>query len=497
MKNGLKIIALFLCVVLLLSACKKEENPQQTTESTTEETTQNVVVESSAPKGDGEIALPFNETDGLNPFFAKSYENLYITQLLFESLFEVDSAYNIKNSIAKNVSVEGNIATVTLRNDATCRGSNPINASDVVYSFNLAKASYGWSGALNGISSATVKSAYSVDFTLDYTDIYVAGKLTFPIVKEGTADIATAIPTGSGEYYFSENKLINIADNSKTVSLYAISTRESAENAFKIGATDVFFSDLSDCNYSGVTGSVQDIVLNNMVYLGLNSDRGALTKHIRSAIATKLNSEEIVVSSYQGHGVAVKMPVNPESVLKNEITEIELKGNSTLADKILDRCGYIRYSGKAKTNGAYLLTFSLIVNNDNKFRVAAAYNIADSLKESGFLIRVEALNYNDYQERISSGNYDMYLGEIKLDGTMDISAFFTENGFVSAGINKNEKAATEYFRYRAGEITAKEYYNVFIDEYPFVPLLFRTGYVVNSSDLTLDITEAPFSLYNF
>ncbi len=497
MKNGIKFIALFLCVVLLFSACKKEENSQQTTESTTEETTQNVVAENSAPKGDGKITLPFNESDGLNPFFAKSYENLYITEMLFDSLFDVNSTYDVENSIAKNISVSGNVATVTLRSDAHCRGSNPINASDVVYSFNLAKASYGWSGMLNGISSATVKSAYSVDFALDYSDIYVAGKLIFPIVKEGTADIATAIPTGSGEYYFSENKLINIADNSKMISLYSIGTRESAENAFKIGATDVFFSDLSDCNYSGVTGNVQDIVLGNMVYLGLNSDRGALTKHIRSAIATKIDSEEIVISSYQGHGVAVKTPVSPESTVKNELTETEKKGNTELANKILDRCGYIRYSGNAKTNGAYLLSFSLIVNNDNKFRVAAAYNIADSLKEIGFLIRVEALNYQDYQERISSGNYDMYLGEIKLDGTLDISAFFTDTGFVSAGINKNEKAATEYFRYRAGEITAKEYYDIFIEEYPFVPLLFRTGYVVNSADLTIELSEAPFSLYNF
>lgn len=497
MKNGLKFIALLLCVVLLFSACKKEENPQQTTESTTEEIMQNVVVENSAPKGDGKITLPFNESDGLNPFFVKSYENLYITQMLFDSLFVAESNYNIKNVIAKNISVNGNIATVTLRSDTYCRGSNPINANDVVYSFNLAKASYGWSGNLNGIASATVKSTYSVDFTLDYSDIYVAGKLTFPIVKEGTADIATAVPTGSGEYYFSENKLINIADSSKTISLYAISTRESAENTFKIGTTDVFFSDLSDCNYSGVTGNVQDIVLSNMVYLGLNSDRGALTKHIRSAIVTKIDTEEIVISSYQGHGVAVKMPVSPKSTIKNELTEIASKGNTELANQILDRCGYIRYSGNAKTNGAYLLTFSLIVNNDNKFRVAAAYNIADSLKEIGFLIRVEVLSYNDYQERISSGNYDMYIGEIKLDGTMDISAFFTENGFVSAGINKNEKAATEYFRYRAGEINAKEYYDIFIEEYPFVPLLFRTGYVVNSSDLTLELSEVPFSLYNF
>lgn len=90
----------------------------------------------------------------------------------------------------------------------------------------------------------------------------------------------------------------------------------------------------------------------------------------------------------------------------------------------------------------------------------------------------------------------MYLGEVKLDGSMDISRFFMDGTKFSAGINKSEKAATEYFRYRAGEISEKEYYEVFAEEYPFVPVAFRTGYTVLSEDIkTLDLKQMPFSLY--
>lgn len=497
MKRFIKIISLLLCFVLLFSACKpQEEASDESTTVPVESTTENTVnTEDTFSKSDGKISLPYNEADGLNPYFAKSYENLYICKLLFDSLYSVDSTYTANGVIAESISVNGTTAVVNLKRGISCRGSSDINASDVVYSFNLAKASFGWANDLKDIASAEVMSPYSVKFTLDYADVYVAGKLTFPVVKEGTADIQTAVPTGSGEYYFLEGNLVNIVDNKKILYLCAVSTRESADDAFKIGTSDVFFSDLSDCEYTAVSGNTDEILLNNMVYLGLNSSRGALNQYIRSAMAAKIDSEEIVLSAYQGHAVATKLPVNPKSAVNNEITQITTTGNKTLADDIIDRCGYTRYSGKAKTNGAYLLSFTLIVNKENKYRVAAAYSIADSLKESGFLINVQALSFADYSERISSGNYDMYLGEIKLDGSLDLSQFFLENGILSAGINKTERIVTEYFRYRSGEITSAQYYEVFTEYYPFVPVAFRTGYVVSSDDVKLDLTQMPENLY--
>lgn len=498
MKRFIKIISLLLCICMLFSACKNtEKTPEESTTTPVESSTENKVnTEGAFSKSDGKISLPYNESDGLNPYFAKSYENLYVSKLLFEPLYQVDNTYTPNGVIAESISVSGTTATVKIKKGISCRGSSNINADDVVYSFNLAKASYGWSDDLKGISTATAVNDYTVNFTLDYPDTLVAGKLTFPVVKSGTADVQTAVPTGSGDYYHLEGNLINVVNSEKTIYLCPISTRDSAEDALKIGSSDVFFSDLSDCNYTGASGNTQSVLLNNMVYLGLNSNNGALNKYIRSAIAAKIDSEEIALSAYQGHAVASKLPVNPESSVNNEITQIAVNGDKTLADNIIDRCGYTRTSGKAKTNGAYLLSFTLIVNKDNKYRVAAAYNIADSLTECGFYITVKALSFADYSERISSGNYDMYLGEVGLDGSLDLSQFFVEEGTLSAGINLTDRAATEYFNYRAGKITATQYYEIFAEEYPFVPVVFRTGYVVSSDDVTLNLKQMPQSLYS-
>lgn len=494
MKSALKIIALILCVTMLFSACGG--NKPITDEPSTDAPQDSIASSNGeeTAKGDGVIALPYNESDGVNPYFVKSNENIYICKMLFDSLFTVDENYNTVPKIATSLSVKGTTATVQLRTDASCRGSQPINAYDVVYSFNLAKASYAWAGYLNGVLSATAKSKYTVEFTLDFSDVYVGAKLCFPITKEGTADIQTAVPTGSGEYYWLENQLVNNTDSSKKIKLYTIDTNKSSENAFKIGATDVYFSDLSNCEYIGVTGKTEEVMLNNMVYLGLNSNNGALNKYIRSAIAAQLNGEDVVLSSYQGHGKAVKMPVNPNASFYEKIKTVNEQGDTALAEKIIDRCGYTRFSGKARTNGAYILSFNLIVNKDNKYRVAAAYNIADNLNKIGFYVNVSLLSFADYNQRISAGNYDMYLGEVKLDGSMDLSRFFRGN--LSGGIDKSGKAATDYFRYRAGEITVEEYYKIFAEEYPFVPVLFRNGYSVTSADVKVDLSKNPFDLYH-
>lgn len=491
MKKFLKITSLVLCLALIFSACGKQSNVPTPTEKSSENK-QNTEDENPVEKTSENIALPFNQADGLNPFFAKSYENKFIFSFIFSPLFELDKNYNPVNAVAESIVTDGNTVQVKIKNSVTCRGSSPLNAYDVVYSFNLAKSSYLYSGELSSVLSATAVSSSAVNFTLKNSDIFVAGKLTFPIVKEGTADIQTDVPTGSGEWYYDGSKLINIANSEKTIEMINSQSLNSAESSFKIGMTDMFFSDLSDCDYTGVTGNASDVPLNNMVFLGINSKNGALNKYVRSAIAVNLNCEDIALSSYQGHAIASKMPFNPESYYANGVETVSLSGNADLADRILDNAGFTKFSGKSKTNGAYFLSFSLIVNNDNRYRLAAAYNIADSLSKSGISVRVEPLSFADYNQRIASGGYDLYLGEIKLDGSMDISPFFTEGSAVGTGVDKTEPAAAEYFKYRAGNLSHSEYFSIFSEYYPFIPICFRTGYVMCSKDV--DLTKIIYKL---
>lgn len=490
MKKWVKISSCLLSLLLLFSACGKPE-PTENSTSAPGESAQNT----DSAELLSEVQLPFNETDGVNPFFAKSYENLYLSRLLYESLFTVSAGFEAIPEIANNININGNTATIGIKSGVSCHGSAPINPADVVYSFNMAKNSYAYAGALESIESAQV-SGNSVVFTSKFTDMQIALKLTFPVVKEKTAENRSDIPLGSGKYYFYENSLISSDGSKPTVLLVSTSTKDTAMNAYKIGNTDVFFSDLADCNYTQIYGNESTANLNNMIYLGLSSERGALDKNIRSAIAVLINSADVAESAYQGHAVPSKFPCNPSSVNYSicEKTGISLSGDEKIGKQIIDRCGYTRYAGKALTNGAYVLSFSLIVNGDSKYRVAAAYSIADTLNAAGFYIEVKVLTFEDYSERISSGNYDMYLGEVKLDLSMDLSAFFSEDGALSKG-TYSVKVSDEYFKMRSGGASYEDFIGSFIESYPFVPVAFRSGSIFSSNDFKADLSHFPCDLY--
>lgn len=491
MKNTVKILSVLLIITMLFCSCGKaaENNPESTTtapDSTTGQATDTM-------QRTGTVRLPFNAADGVNPFFARSYENLYLARLLYSSLFAVSSSYEPILSVAESINISGVTATVKVKSGLECHGSNQLTGADVVYSFYKAKNSYAYADMLSTVDSA-VASGNVVEFTSNFADSFVAAKLTFPIVKADTADLQTDIPTGYGEYYFYENTLVSTSGKKENIRLIPVNTSDTSFNAYKIGNTDIFFSDLSDCNYAQSHGNAQSADINNMIYLGFNSELGGLNKNIRSAIAVLLNSEDICSESYQGHAVPCKLPCNPGSVNYKENENILLSGDAKKAADIIDRLGYTRYAGKALTNGAYVLSFSLLVNADNKYRVAAAYEIADTLNSAGFYIEVKALPFEEYSERIASGNYQIYLGEVKLDLSLDLSQFFLEDGTLSSGIDK-ENIAKAYFNMRAGKISCTEFYDAFIASYPFVPIAFRTGYIFTSNNFRGDFSHFPYELY--
>ena len=491
-----KFISVFLALILLLCACGKqaETEPSNNTGEENIQSEDNTQTGTQTEKS-ATVRLPFNETDGINPFFAKSYENLYLIRLLYSSLFSVTRSFEPEPLVAASINVNGKNATVTVKSGLECHGAANITPADVVYSFNLAKNSYAYSASLKSIDSAVV-SGNSVVFTSNFADSLVALKLTFPIVKENTADLQSDIPIGFGEYYFYENTLVSTNGAKPTISLTFVNTAETSSNAYKIGNTDILFNDLSDCNYTQLHGNFLPADINNMVYLGFNGNLGGLNKNIRSAIAVLLDSESIAQESYQGHAIACKAPCNPNSLLYKECGDIgiSLSGDKKSAEQIIDRSGFTRYSGKALTNGAFVLSFSLIVNADNKYRVAAAYAIADTLNNAGFLIEVKPLSFADYSERIASGNYEMYIGETRLDYSMDLSEFFTEDGTLAGGID-GKKTAKSYFNMRSGKISYEDFYKTFVENYPFVPIAFRTGAVFSSNNFDGDFSHFPYDLY--
>lgn len=77
--------------------------------------------------------------DTLNPGLAQLSYTFFITNLVYDSLvhLELDGSYSLGLAEDINISEDGSVVTVTLRDTVTFHDGEPLTADDVVYSFNL------------------------------------------------------------------------------------------------------------------------------------------------------------------------------------------------------------------------------------------------------------------------------------------------------------------------------------------------------------------------
>ena len=97
------------------------------------------------------------------------------------------------------------------------------------------------------------------------------------------------------------------------------------------------------------------------------------------------------------------------------------------------------------------------------------------LSKANITVNITALKESDYKKAVQSGKYDMYLGEIKLTDSMNISSILMEKGSVSYGINTSSKSSKAYEAYLNGSSDIFKFIEVFNEDVPFIPLCFRSG----------------------
>ena len=82
---------------------------------------------------------------------------------------------------------------------------------------------------------------------------------------------------------------------------------------------------------------------------------------------------------------------------------------------LLEGAGYTNINGYGyRASRTKSLNCTLTVCADNPFKVAAAKQIKEQLAAVNFNVRILELGYKDYTQAIANGEFEMYLGEIKI-----------------------------------------------------------------------------------
>lgn len=514
-----KLIAIFLAgILIVLAGCSSTDN--NSSNESNENNEQFTITQS--------LQLLYCANDTMNPYKTISKLNAELAYLLFEPLFKVDNNFEPLPVIAKSVSIKDNVCTVTLK-EAVFSDNTKVTADDVLYSYNLAKQSKNYSYLFYEVESVSSPDGVTVVFTLKQYDPYFANLLTFPIIKTGSdtlknEDNVELVPIGCGPFVFSsegealvpnETYFNKISSISKITLINAPDT-ESMTHYVEVGATDLYYTQTVDNAIIRMSGKKASVNLNNLVFLGINHNYQPLkSARLRYAISSAVSRSQIAEKAFYSNAIPANGFFHPAW---NEVSGFQTMQSSQdlkISVENLENIGY----NKLNTDGYYenssgkVLELTLMVNKENTEKVAVAELIASQLKAAGIKIRINAVSRSQYYSNLENGNFQLYLGEIKLLPNMDISPLVIKGK--SAAYGMVDSPSTEYTEqtsesyitetsyisvvkgFLGGKNTSADVASALLSSMPVIPLVYRNSIAFYSSRIesVKDISSCDIFLW--
>lgn len=522
-----KLLCLFMifCLVFSISGCKKSET-EITPQGSTAQNPQNTV-----------LSLAYNQTDSLNPYTAQTDINRSLAGLIYDSPVRVNSDFTYTKILAESINISENICVLKIKNAYFTDGS-AVTADDIIYSFSAAKKSSSrFKYTLSSILSAEKSDANTVRFTLKNHDIYAANLLTFPVFKSGSDNIKDEngllkAPIGCGRYIpdLENEQLIANANRAggsvsyKTIRLINCAGDEALSHIIDIGAIDAYFTRLDDCKIMRMQGKRENITLNNLVYIGFNTnDAVCKNTNFRHAVSSALNRAKICNEAYFTNAVAATGIFHPNWKEVSSIQSISDTANTNIAIENLSQMGYNTVNGSlyAVSPEGTELTVKLLVNKENQFRLLAADMIVKQLAQAKIKVVKEEVTFEVYKKRLAAKQFQMYLAETNITDNMDISPIVCKGGNIAFGLTQNassdvsssstasteqtaadtalsentssgeqpaEKPSTVTLEsvikgFYSGKNTIADIASLAVSEMPIVPVCYRTGIIFGSDKI--------------
>jgi peptide/nickel transport system substrate-binding protein len=490
------ILAMFLCALTLLTACAPDELTPSIPGEVTDppEGAAAPAPAAPAPPSDGRFTLRYNPDAPLNPLTSEDPDNLLLSPLLYESLFTLDESFRAVPLLCDAYETEDNVTyTFRIKPGVPMSDGSALDADDVSYSLLQAQAGR-FSGRLAAIAEVEVTDSLTVTVTLASANARLPELLDVPIIKYGSTG---TVPPGSGPYIYSGTdaprltKAQNHRDAARlpldTIWLLSCTDAEFAE-LFTSQAADLFLDD----PVSGFAVNVRrdhevryyDTTV--MQFIGFSTRGEALRdSQIRRALGLAADRRVIADSIMLGHAKPTPLALSPAYSLYSAAWEQSSGDPLVEISAIFSRAGmtdtnsdsYLEYLSQS---GEYV-TFSIdfIVNAENACKVAAAEQIAETIRRVGVRVTLRSLPWDAYTAALESGNFDMYYGETRLPADFDLSALLTPGGALAYGSADLSEYAPYLSDFRSADGEAAEAAAAFAlcrkiqNDAPFIPILYK------------------------
>lgn len=273
-------------------------------------------------KESGKVHIAMESVRSLNPTNSKDEDTYYISYLLFDSLFALDSNLTPTPVLVDSYSYDenGRALQLKLKNDIKFSDASSLDAYDVKYSIDSYMANrnkHVYSDKVETISYVNVISENELIINFSSEDNAGLDNLVFPILSSQQDQIDTK-PVGSGPYKvksYDIGKGITLIPNKSYREEIEVDNRlifdilPNKEDALKmLGVGMVSFAVSEDINRDVVLKNpdikIKTIISNEVDWLAFNFNSEILSNnYMRKAIATAIDRKEVIDSAYFNNGV--------------------------------------------------------------------------------------------------------------------------------------------------------------------------------------------------
>lgn len=352
----------------------------------------------------------------------------YGSPLFQSTLLSRDKDLAITKDLAENyqVSDDGLVWTVDLRQDATFTDGEAVTAEDVVFTFETAATS-GSVIDLNNLDKVEAVDEYTVKFTLNKAQSTFISQLvsTGIVPKHAYSDKYDEEPIGSGPYQIVQwdkgQQLIVEANPNyygekpffKKLTFLFLS-EDAAFAAAKAGEVDVVSVPpiFANQEVSGMELVTLDSVDNRGIMFpyvksGQETSEGlpigndvTADRALRQAVNVAVDRQALVDGVLEGYGtpaytVADKLPWwNPDTVIED--------ANRQQAEQILKEAGWARGEDDVFEKDGLRASFTLLYPSGDQIRQSLSIAFADMMQPFGIEVKTEGKSWNELERLVYS-----------------------------------------------------------------------------------------------
>ncbi len=519
LKRFAAVLLTVMMLLFILSSCDSEVTTEQADVSADVQPAASADVYTYA---DRVFTARYNSSYSFNPITGTNPDNMALIPLLYEGLFVLDENWTPQPVLCESYETTDGGLTYTfhLKSDIAMSDGSTLTAMDVRYTLERAMEGGRFSGRLHNIDSVTAVDELTVEITLKTASYKLPVILDVPIIKANSIDYNH--PPGTGPYYYQGTGHPRLSAFSahrdydslpvQTVYLKECSNIELSVE-FSSQAVDIFWDDPADSSEINILSDheVRYYHTNILQFVGFNAANNVLSEAaMRRALGLTIDRDALVDMLYTNHADPAPLIMNPNYPLYDTAWEVDVSDPlaeissifSSLGLSDVNSDGYLEYPDEDYTYTPFTLKF--IVNGDNKYKVAAAEEIALSMKTVGIDVEIAQLSWEAYKTALEIGNFDMYYGDVSLPDDYDLSQLLTPDGSIDYGHIGN----TSYSYYleallaandeNAEKEAARQLCAYAYEDAPIIPVLYRQYAVHTNRNTVGGLTPTQSSLfYNF